>query len=75
MPGDIADWINQDFDPNLVDEEREVRCKLCNQRGLYWEERGRGRFVLVDEEGKAHAPHCEGRSAKPAEFPLLEDPT
>lgn len=68
--GDMADWINQG-DPDEFHEEREVRCKHCGERGLYWEERGRERFILVDEDGNAHAPHCKAKVASPSEFPDL----
>ena len=66
----VEDWL-YDFDP-VDQEECEQRCKYCGERGLYFTERG-GRWILVDDEERAHAPHCRGRMAKPSEFPALED--
>lgn len=65
----IEDWI-PDFDGSEA-EEQEQRCKYCGERGLYFEARDR-RWILVDDAGNAHAPHCKGRMAKSSEFPALE---
>jgi hypothetical protein len=35
-------------------EEREVRCRYCEERDLYWSEDIDGKFVLVNEEGEKH---------------------
>ena len=64
--------IREYDEPEFASEAREVRCNRCGERGLYWEERGRERFVLVDEEGKAHAPHCKGNVARASEFKDLD---
>lgn len=71
--GDIADWINERCDDHDFDEDREQRCRYCGERGLYFEERGWKRWILVDEDGDAHMPHCKGRMAKPSEFPEIPD--
>ncbi len=63
--GDIADFINDYSDDSF--EDREVRCKFCGERYLHWEERS-GRMVLVDDEDRAHAPHCKARTASADEF-------
>ncbi len=64
----IEDWI-PDFDPT---EDIPQTCDLCGRFPLYWEEVA-GRYVLVDEESRVHAPHCSGRVANAREFPDLED--
>jgi len=69
----IEDWL-PDGDPEFdVDEAREVRCKFCGTRGLFWELRTGSRYVLVDEDGAAHSPFCKGRTAEANEFKKLED--
>ena len=65
----IEDWIDP-YPPE--DDDIPRTCDLCGRFPLYWEEVG-GRYVLVDEESRVHAPHCSGRVAKAREFPKLED--
>lgn len=67
----MSDCFDPDdfVDSDEPDQQSEQRCKFCGERGLYWEERGRERFVLVDENGDAHAPHCKGKVADLSEFP------
>lgn len=70
--GDMAD----DYDWGDLydgDEEREVRCKFCRKRDLFWQE-GRGehnrkKWVLVDEYGDIH--DCR-KPVKLSDFPVVE---
>lgn len=72
--GDIADFhLESYYGDHEHDEEREVRCKHCGERGLFWEQRGVDRFILVDEDGRAHAPHCKGKVAQDNEFTNLDE--
>jgi hypothetical protein len=68
----IEDYFDPYGDPDDRDDPEEQRCKYCGTRGLYFEGRD-WRWILVDEDGNAHAPHCKGRTAKRSEFPALED--
>lgn len=43
----------------IEDEVTPQRCPQCGAHPLFYEKR-EGRFVLVQEDGKAHAPHCPG---------------
>lgn len=67
----IEDWIDG-TEPQDFDEETEQRCKFCGERDLWWA-KVNGRWILVDTEERAHAPHCTGQAAKQWEFPKLED--
>lgn len=51
----IEDWI-PDFDGSEDDEQEEVRCSRCRERGLYWQLTPSG-WWLFDEDGAQH--FCE----------------
>lgn len=68
----VEDWMTDWYPEDDVDETREVRCKFCGTRGLFWELRTGSRYVLVDEDGAAHSPFCKGRTAKANEFSVLD---
>lgn len=53
------------------DEDSEVRCKHCGERGLWWEEVDYGLWHLVDEDGVVHK--CPARTALPGMFQPMED--
>lgn len=45
-------WEDYDFD-EYYDEAREVTCKYCGCKGLYWEEKN-NRFILVNNVDEPH---------------------
>lgn len=55
------------------DEEREVRCKRCGERGLHWEACG-SRWRLENNDGETHVCNPEKLSRKTAKaFDILEE--
>lgn len=56
MMADMADFINEQYDPEMVWEPIKKTCALCKKRNLHWQETKDG-WRLFDSKDKLH--DCE----------------